>query len=94
MTIDMQVRYYTEDVEWLCFRHAVKRVMDGEDVHTEVDDYYEDRCMISTVCNDCCMEEEEHEGNTILTRDSKFTITPRRPVRCRYCGALSDKGGP
>jgi len=53
MEVRMQVRYRTDTASWLCFRHAVKRSMLGEEIATDVDDYSSDYYMGRTTCADC-----------------------------------------
>ena len=52
MNINLQVRLHTEDAPWLCFRDAVVRSNQGEDVELDVDEYGE-YWMGRTHCVDC-----------------------------------------
>lgn len=84
MAIELQVKYSTEDAAWLCFRHAVKRAMAGEDVQVEVDDYYDNEYYVGTIsCVDCeaVMSTEEElviieprNGQPYLTFVSKLSL--------------------
>jgi len=53
MDIDMQLKFYTDDADWLCFRHATVRVMKGENVKHDVDDFNDEHYLGTTICVDC-----------------------------------------
>ena len=57
MQIRLQIRYYTEDESWLCFRHAVLIALKGEVVSTSIDDYGSDYYLGVTYCTVCDKEE-------------------------------------
>lgn len=48
----MEVKY-TNGKEWFCFRHAVIRVLEGEEIHPEIDDFGSEYDMRDTLCKDC-----------------------------------------
>lgn len=39
MNLNLQIRFYTKDHSWLCFKHAVQSAIEGQDVKTEVDEF-------------------------------------------------------
>lgn len=49
----LQVKYQTENGKWLCFKHAVKRALADEDIHTVVDEFGSEYDMRDTGCVDC-----------------------------------------
>lgn len=57
MDIQVQIRFFTENNSWLCFRHAVVTAYRGGDVKTEIDDFSSEYYMGPTTC-DYCDEEE------------------------------------
>ena len=59
MQIDLKIRFSTEDIEWLCFRHAIKRAMAGEDIMTGIED--SEHCWFNK-CDDCKAESEAREA--------------------------------
>jgi len=56
MNINLQVRFYTEDYSWLCFRHAVQEASKGKDVKTEIDEYDVEYYGGPTFCLLCSQE--------------------------------------
>ena len=53
MQLNVQVRFYTADYPWLCFRHAIEEAVKGVEVSVEVDDYHSDHYMGQTHCELC-----------------------------------------
>jgi hypothetical protein len=52
--IRAQIRFYTNDIDWLCFKHAVHHALElHEDVYTDIDDFNSDSYMGSLTCPDC-----------------------------------------
>jgi hypothetical protein len=56
MNIKIQLRLYTKEYSWLCFRHATQEAMKGAMVESEIDDY-NDYYMGPTYCQLCSKEE-------------------------------------
>jgi len=61
MNIDLKIRFSTEEIGWLCFRHAVKRALAGEDVKVDIDDFDSEYYMGSTSCKDCANESKSQK---------------------------------
>lgn len=59
MEVNAQIRFYTDDDSWLCFRHATQVAMSGQDVKVEVDNYADDYYMGRTHCKRCSREAVE-----------------------------------
>ena len=57
LQFDAQVQYYAKDLPVLCFRHAVKRALEGLDVQVEV---VESSYLLAR-CIDCLKEEAKNE---------------------------------
>lgn len=50
-----EVKYYSEKIDgYLCFRHAVLRALQGDDIEPEIDEFGADGLdMRDTHCHDC-----------------------------------------
>lgn len=57
MNLHLGLRFYTSEHSWLCFHHAVKETIRGEDVHTDIDDYSDERYTGPTYCVICAAGE-------------------------------------
>jgi len=53
MRMDLELRLYTKDVTWLCFRHAMERASKGEEILSEVDDFGNGYSWLIQICTDC-----------------------------------------
>ena len=53
MQLALEIRYYTEEYPWLCFRHAVEEANKGQSVKTEIDDFSRDSYLGPTECPLC-----------------------------------------
>jgi hypothetical protein len=53
MEVRLEVRYYTEDFSWLCFRHATALAIEGFSIETDIDDYRSEYSLIERVCPFC-----------------------------------------
>jgi hypothetical protein len=60
MSVNLKIRYFTDEYQWLCFKHAVELTNEGKEVHSTIEAYgetYSD----STVCELCYNEYEDEE---------------------------------
>lgn len=58
MNIDLQLKFKKEKFDgdkgnYVCFKHAAKRALLGENIETEIDDYSSEYDMRDTSCGDC-----------------------------------------
>lgn len=60
MSVSLKIRYFTDDYDWLCFKHAVELTNQGEEVHSTIEAYSE-TYEGSTVCNLCYKDDEDEE---------------------------------
>ena len=73
----IEIRFCSTKYSWLCFKHAVKEAMAGEEIETDIDDFSGDY-MGSTFCDKCSEEldaknkELEEELNRILEKLPKM----------------------
>jgi len=59
MELKLKVRFSTVNEPWLCFRHAIKAALTGQEVRIDVDDFGSEHYLGTTVCREC---EEEARG--------------------------------
>ena len=52
-SMDLKIRFSTEDDPWLCFRHAAQDAQEGKDVAVDIGDYDSDYYMGRTYCMQC-----------------------------------------
>ncbi len=69
MEIKIQARFHTEEISWLCFRHAILRALSGEDVELELDDYDSEYYHGPRVCEDCKRERAERCALEVMMED-------------------------
>jgi len=67
MNLDLQINYYSKGAAKLCFRHAVMRALQGEDVQSEVYVPNPDRDTGPWECVDCTLEREREEAVEALS---------------------------
>jgi hypothetical protein len=54
MNINVDIKF-TNGRQWFCFKHAVQRAIQNEDIQTEIDDFGSEYDMRDTSCADCSL---------------------------------------
>lgn len=84
MNIDLKVRFFSKKHSWLCFNHAVKESVNGEEIEVEVDSYGE-YYMGPTSCEICSerFKEElaEYKGRINFASDGSTQYPHQYPIK-------------
>jgi len=85
MRIEAKVRYFTNEHDGLCFRHAVHQAMQNIHVHTEVyahdEPYYCDFCLEEMDERIARQEEQNEERIKKNAEEFEKTLKKRRLIR-------------